>query len=316
VITLEIKNILITGSSGYLGRNLYNHLSKKYNVIGLRHKNEAKQQKSIAGDIMDRSSLRKAMNNIDCVIHCAALVGGNWSRNDYEVNSKGTENVVEVAIGTSVLKVIHLSTLAVVDEFIDHFNDDEKICYAKKYRNHYTQSKIQAEKYILESKDKIDVVILRPGWIWGPGERSIEELFEMIKHKRFIFIGNGKNLTYFTYIDNIIQAIELTIKTNNLGSGEVFNITDGMKITMAEFINAIALELDVKPITRSVPKSIAYTMAFFSEKINAKSHITRHNVSIMSRNLGFNIGKAERILGYMPNQNIKNHIGIIKKNIL
>ena len=300
MITLDIKNILITGSTGYLGKSLYTHLrSRNYNVIGLHHKNKVKNQESVTGDLLDSVSLKKALKDIDCIVHCGALVGGNWPKKNYEVNSKGTGNLINMTIEMKVQKIIHISTLAVVDEYIDHFNDDESIPYTRKYRNHYTQSKIQAEKFVLENKHKINSVILRPGWIWGPGEKSFEQIVEMIKTDKFRFIGDGKNLTYFTYIENMTQIIELALK-KDVSSGEIFNITDGEKITMYEFINKISNELSVKPVKRYVPVWAANTIAFFSEKLNPNSDLTRHNVSIMSNNLYFNIDKAKRIFGYKP----------------
>ena len=87
------------------------------------------------------------------------------------MNSEGTKNVLEAAVKSGVKKVVHISTLAVVDEYIDHYNSGEDIPYPEKFRNTYTSSKIDAEKYALAKKDDLDVIILRPGWLCGAFDR-------------------------------------------------------------------------------------------------------------------------------------------------
>ena len=314
---MKKQKILITGSSGFIGRNIYSYLiGKGHNVVGLAHKNIIKEQKIIRGDILDLASLKKAMKNIDLVIHCAALVGGHWAKEMYKVNSEGTRNVLDVAINAGVKRIVHMSSLAVADEYIDHFGDSEDIPYPQEFRNHYTSSKIEAERYALKKKEDIKIIILRPGWVWGPGDQNINEFFQMVKDGRFRFIGSGNNLTYFTHIDNILQAIELALFSEKVGSGEIFNITDGVKLTMAKFVNSIAVSLDKPPVTKHVPVWMANSTAFFSERMNPKSALTRQNVHIMSKNLHFSISRARKILKYKPDNNLKEQIkGVIEKGI-
>ncbi len=315
---MNLIKILITGSTGFVGRNLYDYLtSKKYDATGLTHNKVINSQNFVHGDVLVGSSLDKAMKDMDAVVHCAGLVGGNRPCKEYKVNSEGTKNVVAAAVRAKVKRVVYISSLAVVDEYIDHYNNDEKISYAKKYRNHYTASKIKAEKYTLTRKNELNVIILRPGWIWGSEDENIIELFKLIKTGSFAFIGSGNNLTYFTHISNIIQAIELALSAENVRSGEIFNINDGIKITIAEFVNLIASELKLPSVKRHIPKWIAYTMAFFLEHIKPGSNMTRQNVSIMSKNLHFNIAKAEKMLGYKPDNDYKKYIkNVIETNIL
>ncbi|WP_455392143.1 NAD-dependent epimerase/dehydratase family protein [[Eubacterium] cellulosolvens] len=303
------NKILITGGAGFLGRNLYSHLvSKHFEVTSMVHEHRILGQKAIVGDILDRKSLMNAMTGMDCVIHCAAKMGHGQKHEMVRVNSEGTKNILEVAVKSGVKKVIHISTLAVADEYIDHYNSGEDIPYPAKFRNTYTSSKIDAEKYALAKKDDLDVIILRPGWIWGPGDKSTEKLFGMIKGHKFAFIGNGENFTYFTHITNITQAIYLVVQSNGITSGEIFNITDGAKLTMKDFVNAVASEFGAPPVTRRLPVWLANTTAFFMERLNPAAEITKQNVAIMSKNLKFDIGKAKDLLGYRPARKLRSQI--------
>lgn len=303
------NKILITGGSGFLGRNLFTHLSsRQFDVTSLVHEHQIKDQKTIFGDILDRKTLMDAMTGMDCVIHCAAKMGHGKKQEMVRVNSEGTLNVLEVAIKSGVKKVVHISTLAVADEYIDHYDSSEDIPYPIKFRNIYTSSKIDAEKHALTKKDDLDVIILRPGWLWGPGDKSTEKLFGMIKGRKFAFIGNGDNFTYFTHITNITHAIDLAVQSNGIPSGEIFNITDGAKLTMKDFVNAVASEFGEPPVTHHLPIWLANTTAFFMERLNPTADITKQNVAIMSKNLNFDITKARDLLGYRPDRKLISQI--------
>jgi nucleoside-diphosphate-sugar epimerase len=307
------ESILITGSAGFLGRNLYEHFNERgFDVKGLVHKQRVKGQRVIVGDLLDPDSFSDGLRDVDTVVHCAAKVGGNWSREQYRVNSEGTRNLLEGAIKAKVRKIIHISSLAVVDEYIDHNNTDESVGYPEKFRNHYISTKIAAEKILLEKKDDLKLIILRPGWLWGPGDRSMVELIELIKKNRFVFFSSGNNLTYFTHISNMLQAIELSLNIDEIHSGEIFNITDGVKLSMAKFINGATSMLGKPKITRHIPIWLANMSAFLIERFKPGTSYTRQNVAIMSKNLYFNITKAEKMLGYKPEKdwetNLKNMI--------
>ena len=309
---MTINKVLITGSAGYLGKNLYKHLeSSSFDVLGLMHEHKVKDQQMIMGDLLEPKSFVDKIKNIDTVVHCAALVGGYWPKNKYRVNTDGTFNILNAAIDQDIKRFIHISSLAVVDEFIDHHNSNENEPYPKKFRNHYITSKILAEKVVLAKKDKIDVIILRPGWIWGPCEKNTFELIQMVKNNKFAFIGKGNNQTYFTHINNIIQTIELALRNINITSGEIFNITDGIKLTMVEFIDSIALEMNQSKITKHIPIWLANAIAFITERFKPGSSLTRQNVAIMSKNLYFSTAKAEKILGYRPDKNWKRNLEIV-----
>jgi nucleoside-diphosphate-sugar epimerase len=314
---MAIKKVLITGSAGYLGRSLYEYLnSKDYEVIGLVHKHRVKGQQVITGDLLNPDSFLDDISGMDAVVNCAALVGGYWSKNKYLVNSQGTFNLLNAAINQNLKKFVHISSLAVVDEFIDHHDSDEDELHPTKPKTHYITSKIQAEKYVQAKKDAINVTILRPGWLWGPSEKSIIELFQMVRNDKFAFIGSGNNLTYFTHISNILQVIERALKNDKISSGEIFNITDGVKLSMVDFINGVTSELGKPKVTKHIPIWLANTSAFFFEKLKPGGDLTRQNVAIMSKNLHFSTAKAEKMLGYRPDNDWKKNIKTILNNDL
>ena len=90
------------------------------------------------------------------------------------------------------------------------FNTKQDQPYAQWWTEPYTPSKIEAEKMLLGySTDDLKLIIIRPGWIWGPGDTNTLEIGKMVKAGIVPYIGNGNNILSLTYITNIIHAILL-----------------------------------------------------------------------------------------------------------
>ena len=123
------------------------------------------------------------MKNIDIVINCAARLGQLGTNDDfYLTNVLGTENLFQEAVKNRVSRFIHISSLAVLSEYQDHFNTKEDQPYAQWWAEPYTPSKIESEKMLLGySTDDLKLIIIRPGWIWGPGDANTLEIGKMVK---------------------------------------------------------------------------------------------------------------------------------------
>ncbi len=301
--------MLITGSSGYLGRNIYRRLHDGgWSPVGLRHRSIARGHKTVPGDVLDPASLGRAMKGVDSVVHCAAVVGSCRPLGDYAVNSDGTRNALKAACRAGVRRFVHISSLAVMDEYRDHHGDDERTPAPHKFRDRYAWSKAEAERDVLEFKDKLNTIILRPGWIWGPGDPNTHELLSRLSKGRFAFIGDGSNIIYLTYIDNMVDAVLLALANKGITSGDVFNITDGGRTSMEEFVSTITSVTGATPVKRHIPRWAAYYGSFMLEKLRPGTGINRQNVSILSRNLHFSIEKARKELGYRPDTSLEAHV--------
>jgi nucleoside-diphosphate-sugar epimerase len=295
--------IAVTGASGFIGGRLMEELSHKdAEVVGICRSRYTK------GDILDRSFLRDALRGVDLVYHCAAVVGGGRRKKEYVVNTKGTENVIEMAIRNRAKRLVHLSSLAVLGEYVDHQGDSEASPYATGWKDPYTPSKIEAEKIVLRRSGEIETYIVRPGWVWGPRDDASRVMLEMISSGRFRFVGDGNNLTYFTYIDNLVPVLLRLGECEDVASGEVFNVTDGYRLTMKEYVDRACHVLGREAIRKSVPAPIAEVLAWFNDILLRNPHTTRQNVAIMSHDLHFSVEKAKTVLGYNPDTDLERQI--------
>jgi nucleoside-diphosphate-sugar epimerase len=214
--------IFITGSSGYVGSELVNHLSKKYNI---------KKYDLIDGqDILDFTQLKKTMKGCDIVVHLAAIRGPDKTKNfqDYfKVNCQGTFNLAQACLENNIKKIIYASSTG-------YYGAEVGIPYVKPIRESnqvisqhvkiadldcrdcdigYSTSKVIAEQILANYglTKKMQVIMLRLGPIGGkPGEK---------------WILDGITLK----IENAIQALELAISTNKELWYEAITITDNIR---------------------------------------------------------------------------------------
>lgn len=210
-------NILITGSSGFVGKHLTKSLKKNNKIVEFDLKN--------GRDIFNQKLLEKHLNRIEVVIHLAAFVSGieSWNKpEEYLLNNGiGTYKVIMAAIKKKVKKIIIFSSAAVYGDPLTP----------------YGASKIFAETISRCYKDQIEIVIVRPFNIYGKGQNSaygyvIHNFAEGIrKNKQIEIFGTGNQTRDFIFVDDVVSTIEQLInikspgKAIDLGTGENIKIT-------------------------------------------------------------------------------------------
>jgi nucleoside-diphosphate-sugar epimerase len=200
-----------------------------------------------------------------------------------------------------------LSSLGVY-EARDHFGTDETVPPPDRHMDGYTQSKVEAEKLVLEyqRRDRIPVVVLRPGFIYGSRDRTVlPRLIDNLRHKRVRYLGSGEQAMNTIYVGNLVDAVFLAIDKPN-AVGQVFNLTDDELVSKRRFLDTIADLAGLERPQGAVPLRVAKIAAWLMENIarlrGAKHapRLTRARIKFLGLNLGFSVEKAKRELGYQP----------------
>lgn len=222
--------ILITGSSGFVGKHLVKRLKKKYDVIGYDLK--------IGRDIFNDKLLDKCIKKVDVVIHLAAFVSGveSWEKpQEYLLNNGiGTFKVIEAAIKNKVKKIIVFSSAAVYGNPLTP----------------YGASKIMAETITKSYQDKIEMIIVRPFNIYGLGQNpaygyAIHNFAKGIRRDKQIEIfGTGNQTRDFIYIDDVIRTVEKLIKIKS--SNKVIDLGTGKSIKIINLAKLIGKILNIE----------------------------------------------------------------------
>ena len=209
------KKILITGSEGYLGKSLYNYLTKKKFCV----KGISKSGSDIKLNLLDQKKTIKKLNEYKdyTLLHCAGYVPKNLK------NYNDKKNIINVTITKNILKnkiknIYYISTLAIFNKDI---NITEKRVKIKKFHNLYCKTKIKKENLFLNLKKKIK--ILRIPALFG-GERKNGLIFNCIKNlnerSKFKVINNYP-LWIGIHIDDITKIISEFIFKKNINKSVV-----------------------------------------------------------------------------------------------
>jgi nucleoside-diphosphate-sugar epimerase len=311
--------VLLTGATGFVGSHVAELLTRRGDTVRTLARAgsdtafvESLGVQVIRGDLTDADSLRRAAEGCDVVIHCAAKVGDWGHVDDYrKVNVEGLRHLLDAVLGKPLKRFVLVSTLGVYAAR-HHYATDETEPLPNDHIDGYTQSKVEAERLALEyhRKQQVPVTILRPGFVYGPRDRTVlPRIAERLRERSVIYIARGRYALNTTYVGNIANAILLAMDAPAEACvGEVFNITDGEFVSKRTFFETIADGLGLKrpPGFASVPVWLARFVANWRESVfrrKNKPHpprATQAQLKFAGLNLDFSIAKARTKLGYEP----------------
>ncbi len=256
------------------------------------------------GDVCDAASLTGVFDDIEVVYHMAGKLGQAGVAEDvYEnLHYQGTKNVLEAALPAGAIKrFIHCSSAGVQGP-IDNPPADERMPYAPS--NIYERTKTKAEKLVLQyyKEYNLPVIILRPEFVYGPGDLHVLGLFAAIKKGMFVIFGKGSSLLHPTYIDDCTQAFMRALYGDNQ-YGEVFIIAGEKPVSVKELAYTIADALGVRrPFC--VPYWLGYNVAVVFEGLGGMfgfdPPLNRSRLKFFTENRAFDISKARNKLEYIP----------------
>jgi len=307
------NNILITGATGLVGRHLARRAADAgYHLQAMVRKGSDRSAldgipvEFVEGDLAEPETLPAAVADADVVVHSAAHVG-DWgpAENYRAINVVALEHMLNAVERRGRLRRwIQISSLGVYP-YGHHFGTDETSPIELNHFDGYTQTKSEAELVVQRHiRDHgLKAVILRPGFIYGAGDRhAMARIIDKIQSGKMKIVGRGDRLLNNTAVENLCEAILLAIETPGI-DGETFNVRDERLVTREEFINTIADHLG-SPHPRHVPEIVARILVRPIERIarlrgrQTPPLLTRAQMKFMTQNLDFSIAKAKRVLGY------------------
>lgn len=306
--------IFITGASGFVGgAAVKRFLAEGCEVVAMSRSEKSDQKIRALGATPSRCDLENiSANNIagcEIVIHAAAHVDA-WGEVDAwdKANVQGTKNVLQAARTAGVRRFVHIGTEAALIYGQDLINVDETYPLAFDSPFPYCRTKALSEQAVLAANDpaaNFSTIVLRPRFIWGPGDTTIlPSILEMNAAGKWTWIDHGAAMTSTTYIDNLVEAIMLARSGGK--SGQAYFILDAGTRSMREVLTAMAATQKVTLPDRSMPGWLARALGITLEGIwrtlglKSKPPLTAHEAMVMSRNCTLNGAKAERELGYYP----------------
>lgn len=327
-----MKNILITGASGWLGINLVNaflkgidiypethNLSENLNINVFIPKNEHENLFRLFGDKInyfygDVTSFDDCKSFLDnfkggVLFHLVGIIHPKKISDLYNVNFQGTKNICQNAIDNDIEKIIVLSSNS---PFGLNINQNTPFDENSKYNPYfnYGRSKMLMEEYIREIQKKklIDTVLVRAMWFYGPHQPDRQNLFfEMINKGKVPLVGSGDNLRSMSNTENLSYGLILAYLKDK-AVGNAYWIADRKPYSQIEIIMTIRKVLLEHFSIESKNKNIRLPgffsdLAYVADAILQKTGLYNskiHVLSELSKNIFCTIEKTEKDLGYNP----------------
>ncbi len=299
------KKVLVTGGSGFLGINLIRFLLRtgEYDIRSLDiapfKYPEVSQVEAIIGDVRSRGDVEKAMQGVDVVVHAAMALPLYPKREILTTGIDGTRMVLSCAADAGIKRVVHISTTAVYG-IPDHHPLLETDTLDGV--GPYGVAKVAAEGICEEFRQKgMCVPVLRPKSFIGPERLGIFVLLYdwAATGHNFPMIGNGRNRYQLLDVEDLCQAIYLTMTKGDEVVNDTFNIGAKDFKTMGEEYQAVLMRAGYGKRVIGFPAQLLIWPLRILDWFRL-APVYKWVYETASKDSFVSIEKAERVLGYKP----------------
>jgi len=274
---------LVTGAGGFVGAALVRQLVREgYKVRALLLSRETVfnldkvEVELFVGNVLDKTAVREAVQNVDFVFHSAALYDGipfydQTAKRMYEINVEGTRNICQAALdaqGKRVQRLIYTSTTGTVGLNEDGSPSNETIPLNHlDRRSHYEKSKAKAENVALSFHEKgLNVVSVNPSFIVGRGDHRPTPTGDMI-----IKYLNGSYPCYFdarVTLSNLEDVVGVHIACMTKGrSGQRYILASEPSLSVKELFDQVGKISGVRGPWLKLPLGVVMAMAVIQEAL-------------------------------------------------
>jgi len=307
----------ITGASGFVGTHLVNDLLQRgWEVRVILHKHGTPftgRLEAVTADLTDLPSLTKSMKDTDVVFHLASALGSSLipEKEFQTINAAGTESVLKAAAEAGVKTVIHFSSAGVLGHVPENRPVDE--FYPTNPLDAYDRSKLEGEQIALGYGRKgLDVRVIRPGWVYGPGDKRTLKLIRAVARRRILMVSSGLALQSPVFIDDLVEGTFRCLEKGR--KAEVYHLAGPETLSIKTMIATIARAAGKRPPRMRLPLGPAKAAAWFLDKVyrpfKKEAPLNPSRLAFFLRAKPLDIAKAVRELGYAPRMSFEEGIKV------
>jgi dihydroflavonol-4-reductase len=298
---------LVTGASGLVGSHVTRLLVQRGDSVRalVRDRSPLDELAGLDvelayGDVLDRGSVRRAMQGVQRVFHVAGLTSLRTSADKvFAVNVGGTRIVLEEALRAGVARAVHTSSVAAVGPAARGSTaDEDQLFRAGRYGLPYVNAKHEAELEAMRlAAHGLPVVVVNPAHVFGAGDRHRSST-ELVR--RFL---RGQIPAYVDGALNIVDAEDVArghlLADENGEVGERY-ILGNRNFTLDRLFADLARLSGVEPPALKLPLAAALALARAAELGPGRPAVTTVEVRASSLWWAFRSTKAKRELGWRP----------------
>lgn len=315
--------VLVTGATGFTGGHLAAALAARGDEVRalVRPKSRARFDRSplaaagvmaVEGDLTNAASIGRAAKDVEVVYHIAATYreAGQPDAAYRAVNVQGTRHVLEAARDSGARRFVHCSTGGVHGHIANPPANEEAPFGPGDI---YQETKLEAEQLAraFGASTGLDVVVVRPIGIYGPGDVRFLRMFRGLARGRFPLIGSGQVFYHLTYIDDVVEGFRLC-GTEPRASGGTYLLAGPRYTTLEALLGLVAKELRVEPPRIHMPAWPFWTAGLLCEiaciPLRIEPPLFRRRVDFYTKSRAFDTTRARTELGFAPRVDLEEGI--------
>ncbi|MFY2509923.1 UDP-glucose 4-epimerase family protein [Vibrio pectenicida] len=290
--------ILLTGSTGFVGSRVGAIAHERdWDVCAVVRQQVQNRSAVCVADIGPETDWSGFLQDIDCIVHCAAIVHQMCDKNclvDYRtVNTLGTLNLAKQAAEAGVKRFVFLSSIKVNGEYTEPDSPFRPEILTPP-TDAYGLSKYDAEVALKKLSDEtgFEVVIIRPPLVYGPGVKAnFLSMLNWTKKQLPLPLGAINNRRSLVYVDNLADLI-LECCVNPRAQSKVFMVSDDHDVSTTELLNCVAKHMGKRSVLIPIPSAFLQNLCIFI----GKKDIGRRLCS----SLHVDVSETKNILNWQP----------------
>jgi len=301
--------VLVTGSSGFIGRHLVAALGARGHwVAGLDKSEDCLRAENVhlVCDLLDGDRLKGLLAEIapDAVIHLAARTDLDEKKilSGYSANIDGVRNLVGAMAATPSVGRCIFTSSQLVCRVGYRPHDDHDYCP----NTLYGESKVLTEQIVREANGGVaEWCLVRPTTVWGPGMNPhYRRFFDLIERGRYFHVGKRPLYKSYSYVGNIAaQYLQLLTAPKEKIARRTFYLADYHPIELAAWADAFQRALEAPPIRR-MPLGLAQILARVGDGIQRLGFLHFPFTSFRLNNIlteyCFDLSPTESVCGSLP----------------
>ena len=275
--------ILVTGGTGFVGSHLIKRLAlERIQTRCLARKtSDIKKSKDLGievayGDVLDKESLKKAVEDVETVIHLVGIIFEKKGATFEIIHTQGTKNLEEVSKAAGVQRFIYISALGARENA----------------RSRYHKTKWEAERAVINSG--MEYVIFRPSIMIGEGGEFITMLSKIVRWAPIIPIIDGESKVQPIYVENTVDCIIKSL-TDPKTTNRIFEIAGPDQIRYKQLFLTLMEVLDVDNPTFQIPTTFMWPAARILEGIMEKPPITTQQLIMLQEDNICDISEMQEV---------------------
>jgi UDP-glucose 4-epimerase len=256
------RSCLVTGGAGFIGSTIADALLAEGasvrvldNLLTGTRSNVDRKVDFVEGDVRDQAALAAAMRGVEVVFHQAAQINPAKAVEDplfdFEINARGTLNVVLAARDAGVRKLLMASTNVYGDATVPVMREDfSTLAEGRSLLSPYAAAKVAGEAYFKVAADELGIPTVRLRYfnVFGPrqltkSESGVIALFAQaaLRGQPMRIFGDGSHTRDFVYVQDVAEA-NLRAAVTDAANGGVFNVGTGVETSVrqvAEKVNEV-----------------------------------------------------------------------------